>query len=74
MIGIEIKDGYIDFANIAFKCPYCNLDYWDIFDRFLNKCNKNKNYITKIKCECGKRFGMTYNYMGDAVSFKLIKK
>ena len=63
---------HISFANVDFKCPYCKKLYSDIDDKYLNKCNKNKCTYTKIKCECGNRFGMTYNYIGNAVGFKLI--
>ena len=64
MIGLETKDGFIDFANIDFKCPFCRKKYSDINDKYLNKCNKNKS---------GKTFYMTYNYTGDATSFKMYK-
>jgi len=70
MIGLEIKDGFIDFANINFKCPFCGKKYSDINDKYLNRCNKNKSGITRINCTCKKSFYMTYNQRGDAVSFK----
>ena len=61
---------HISFAKIDFKCPYCGKEYSDIDDKYVNRCNKNKNGCTNIKCRCGKRFGMTYNIMCHAVSFK----
>jgi hypothetical protein len=64
---------HISFANINFKCPYCNKQYKDKDDKYLDKCNKNKNGYTIIKCECKHTFGMTYNYKGEAVGFKLDK-
>jgi len=67
----KIKDVIICFAGIDFNCPFCNKEYSDIDDKYVDRCNKNKSMITKIKCSCGERFGMTYNYMGNAVSFKL---
>jgi len=71
MIGIEIKDGFMDFAKTDFQCPNCEKWYDDINDKYLNRCNRNKSWATKIKCGCGNHFYMTYNYMGDAVSFCL---
>ena len=52
-----------------FACPKCKKVYSDSEDKYLNRCNKNKNGCTKIKCDCGQSFYMTYNYKGDAVSF-----
>ena len=69
MIGFQIQNGFIDFAKTDFKCPACKKEYNDYDDKYVNRCNKNKTGITKVKCECGKSFWMTYNYMGDAVSF-----
>jgi len=69
MIGIQIKNGFIDFAKTDFKCPWCGKQYNDIDEKYLARCQKNKSGITKIKCECGKPFYMTYNYVGDSVSF-----
>lgn len=62
---------HINFAKIDFKCPHCNKDYSDIDDKYVNRCNKNKNGCTTIKCDCENRFGMTYNIMGNAISFEL---
>ena len=69
MIGFETQNVFIDLANTEFKCPHCDKIYNDDDDKYLKKCNKNKSCYTKVKCECGKPFCMTYNYMGDAVSF-----
>lgn len=69
MIGHQFNGGFIDFANINFKCPHCNKKYSDVDDKYLNRCNRNKSYTTKINCECGKKFLMTYDYKGDAVGF-----
>ena len=69
MIGVQIENGFIDFAKTNFKCPNCEKQYNDRDDKYLNGCQNNKSGCTKIKCECGKPFFMTYNYMGDAVSF-----
>ena len=66
----KIKNGFLTLAITEFKCPYCNKQYNDIDNKYLNRCNKNKSYCTSIKCKCGNKFSITYNMMGDAVSFK----
>lgn len=70
MIGQRIKDGFIDFAKTDFKCPHCDKKYDDNDDKYVTRCNANKNHCTSIKCSCGEKFSMTYNIMGEAVSFK----
>lgn len=69
MIGFQIPDGFIDFAKTDFKCPVCKKQYNDYDDKYVDRCNRNKTGTTKIRCECGRCFWMTYNYMGEAVSF-----
>ena len=64
---------HISIANVHFRCPYCGAEYNDENDKYLKIINKNKYYITKIKCNCGAKFGITYNMIGDAVAFKLEK-
>ena len=76
MKGLIIKEKsnmpiFLDFANTQFKCPHCDKNYYDIEGVYLDKCNINKSGYTKIKCECGVKFGMTYNFCGNAVSFSL---
>jgi hypothetical protein len=73
MTCIPIKDGILCLANISFHCPVCGKIYYDSEDKYLNRCNKTKNGCTRIKCECGKSFYMTYDMTGKAVSF-LIEK
>lgn len=62
---------HISFAKIDFKCPYCDKKYSDENDIYVTRCNKNKSFCTTIKCECKNKFGMTYDIMGQAVSFKI---
>ena len=52
---------HINFANIKFHCPYCKKLYSDDNDKYLDRCNKNKSGYAKIRCNCGKTFGMTYD-------------
>lgn len=61
----------ISFENTKFNCPYCGKKFIDINDKYLNRCNKNKSFNTKIKCECKNIFGMTYDWMSNPRGFKL---
>ena len=71
MSCVEIKNGFICFSKTKFSCPECGEEYNDTDDKYLNRCNKNKNFCTTVKCEsCGVKFGVTYDYKGDIVSFK----
>ena len=69
MIGMQMNTIFLDLAKVEFKCPRCKKDYNDSDDKYLNRCNKNKSWATRIKCQCGKSFYMTYDMMGDAVTF-----
>lgn len=62
------------FANINFQCPYCGIDFYDEDETFLNRINRNKSLITKVKCLCGGRFNLTYDMKGDFVTWKHIEK
>lgn len=68
---IEMRSVHITVAITDFKCPYCQKEYDDKEDKYLNRCNRNKSGITHIICSCGKRFGMTYDVTGQAVGFDL---
>lgn len=57
-------------ARTDFECPHCEKQYDDIDNKYLNRCNDNKDFSTKINCDCGRAFKMTYNYQGNAVSFE----
>ena len=61
---------FITYANVDFNCPHCHKQYSDKDEKYLNRCNKNKSTITKIKCDCGKKFNLTYDYMGQFQTFK----
>jgi hypothetical protein len=69
MIGFQINGFFLDFSKTDFKCPHCNKEYNDNNGKYLNRCNKNKSFCTKISCSCGKSFHMTYDYMSEAISF-----
>ena len=62
---------HIRFANINFKCPYCNKKYIDDKDVYLTKINANKSFYTRVKCDCCNKFGVTQNMKADLVAFKL---
>lgn len=76
MIGQFIPGlGFIDYAKTDFTCPHCQAPHADEYDKYLDRCNKNKSGYTKIRCYvCEKKFGFTYDYTGDAVGFKLYTK
>jgi|JI9StandDraft_1071089.scaffolds.fasta_scaffold148012_5 hypothetical protein len=73
MIGFKINNGFVDIANTKFSCPHCKKRYNDDNDIYLNRCHKNKQHYCTITCDCGERFGMTYDTQSDAVGFKLKK-
>jgi hypothetical protein len=69
MTCIPINDGILCLANIDFNCPVCKKEYSDSEDKYLNRCNKNISGDTRIKCECGQVFYMSYSDRGNAISF-----
>ena len=74
MTCITIPNGIICISKRVFKCPFCLQSYQDDNEKYINRCNANKCGYTKIKCFCGETFGMTYDYKGNAVGFKLKEK
>lgn len=64
---------HINFAKIDFQCPYCGKKYMDDEEKYIDGCNKRMSGCCRIKCECGKPFGMTYDITSQAVGFKLEK-
>ena len=56
-------------SNTDFDCPHCKKKYSDINDKYLKRCNKNKSFTTKINCECGKSFYLTYDIKGEFVTY-----
>ena len=69
---MENRVVHINFANVNFECPHCGEKYSDEDDKYLERCNNNKNGITRLNCrKCTTRFGMTYDIKGDAVGFDL---
>lgn len=71
MTCIPIKNGILCVSKTDFKCPDCGKEYDDHDEKFLNKCNKNKSGYTAKLCECGSRFGITYDMKGNMVGFAL---
>ena len=51
MVGLQIKNGFIDFAKIDFKCPSCGKKYNDLDGKYVDRCNNNKNGFTKINSQ-----------------------
>jgi hypothetical protein len=71
---ITVPNGIVCMAKIDFHCPHCSKEYSDADEKYIKRFLNNKCGYTKIKCDCGKVFGMTYDMKGDAVGFKLTKK
>lgn len=66
---IEINNGILCIPNADFNCPTCEKAYSDNDGKYLDRCNSNKNNCTRIKCECGESFFVTYDYKSNVVSF-----
>jgi len=66
---IEYKDFYIDFYKTDFTCPHCQKLHIDAENNYFDKTNKNKSWITKVNCDCGKPFKLTVNYKGEFETF-----
>ena len=69
MTCVPINNGILCLADIDFNCPVCGKEYSDSDEKYLNRCNTNKNGCARIKCECGQVFYVTYDITGKAVSF-----
>jgi len=67
---IEFKNFFIDIAQIDFNCPYCTKLHIDKDEKYFHRINRNKSWITKVNCECGKSFKLTINYKGNFETFK----
>jgi len=66
----EINNFFIDFAKTDFKCPHCKRLHRDVNDKYFNKINKNKSWMTKVNCDCGQSFKLTIDYKGNFETFK----
>jgi hypothetical protein len=64
---------FIDFAKTDFICPHCKKQYNDSDDKLCKRINKAKTMIIQILCECGYKFKVTANFMGELVGFRLNK-
>ena len=65
---VKIK-GFLCFGGIEFSCPHCGKKYTDKNDLYLSRINRNKQSYTTVKCECGKRFKLSYDIMGNLVTW-----
>jgi len=64
MLGIQLKDGFIDLGKEDFLCPVCqhHHDTEDWYDRY-NRLNKA---IMKFKCKkCKARLELTVDMMSE---------
>lgn len=62
---------FLHFAETEFKCPSCERPYND--EKYIKRCNNNKNWMTKINCKCDHPFWLTYNYKGDIIVFNNLR-
>ena len=66
-----MKNGIICQSKITFICPFCGRVEDDRDEKYYKRIVANKCGYTKVKCKCGERFGLTVDYSGDFVTFKL---
>lgn len=66
---IHIPGGTITLAESKAICPHCkaHIDFDKIEKRFWKQ---TKSFI-RMKCVCGVFVGITQNYQGDFVAYKL---
>ena len=66
---IHIPGGTITLAESKAICPHCqtHIDFDKIEKRFWKQ---SKSFI-RMKCDCGKYVGITSDYKGDFVAYKL---
>ena len=62
MTCIPIEHGILCIVDTVFYCPYCQKEHNDNDEKYLDRCNKNKNFATRVKCSCGEKFIMLYSY------------
>ena len=67
--GLILPDLPLDVYQKDYESIFKKYD--DLDDKYLDRCNNNKSGFTKINCNCGNKFGMTYDIQGDAIGFKL---
>jgi hypothetical protein len=60
-----IDNGFVCEDNNMFFCPYCNEPYTDDNDYFFKRISKNKSCVTTHKCQCGNKFDIAVDYMGN---------
>jgi hypothetical protein len=71
MTCITITSGTICLAKTDFTCPYCWRVESDANEKYYKRIVANKCGYTKVKCKCGEHFGLTGDYRGDYLTFKL---
>jgi hypothetical protein len=65
---------HMSIAKIDFSCPHCKKEYSDKDEKYLSRINRNKNWCTKVFCECKKVFWATCNQRGDIVLFNHFRR
>jgi len=67
---IAYKNFFIDYIKTDFTCPCCGKQNDDINLKYLDRCNKNKSWRTRIKCECGRFFYLGIDYRGVPYTYR----
>lgn len=62
---------FLEVAKIDFKCPFCEKEYNDSDEKYLDRINRNKQGFVTKTCICGERFGIACDMYGPMVSFEL---
>jgi len=70
MEGFRLDNAFIDLTDHKFHCPYCNSQYFDYESNYMQRINKNKSGITKVKCDCENTFHLTMDMQGNYQTFK----
>jgi Zn finger protein HypA/HybF involved in hydrogenase expression len=61
---------HINYIKTEFNCPYCENKYNDKEFKYIDKCNKNKSWRTRIICECKEFFYLAIDSMGKPFTYK----
>jgi len=69
MITVAIPNGLVHLAESKAICPNCKREI--PFDDIESKFMKQNNFTIKMKCTCGEIIGVSQDFRGDYIAFKL---
>lgn len=70
MVVIMSNGAIVKIARTDFNCPHCKKHYTDDKEIYYKKICKAKDFA-RVKCKCGKTFGLTADMTGDTVAFAI---